>query len=73
MTKPAQFEKSISDLEKIVSQLEQGELSLEESLKRYEKGIQLANLCEKALAEAEQKIETLSKPETPENISSNDE
>lgn len=61
MTKPSQFEKSITDLEQIVSQLEKGELSLEESLKKYEKGIQLTKICEKALAEAEQKVETLSK------------
>ena len=60
MTKPAQFEKSILELETIVSQLEKGELSLEESLKKYEKGIQLANDCEKALTTAEQKIKTLS-------------
>lgn len=68
MTKPSQFEKSITDLEKIVSQLEKGELSLEESLKNYEKGIQLAKICEKALAEAEQKVETLSKNDISDKV-----
>jgi exodeoxyribonuclease VII small subunit len=61
MTKPTQFEKSLTDLENIVEQLEKGELTLEASLQQYEKGIGLVNQCEKALSQAEQKIETLSK------------
>ena len=72
MTKPSQFEKSITDLEQIVSQLEKGELSLEESLKKYEKGIQLAKVCEKALAEAEQKVETLSKNDISDKATDNE-
>lgn len=53
------FEKSLDELEKVVSELEQGELSLEESLKSFEKGITLTRTCQKALKEAEQKVQIL--------------
>lgn len=59
MSKPVQFEKSMSELETIVSQLEKGELSLDESLKQFEKGITLARKCQDVLNLAEQKIEML--------------
>ena len=59
MTKTMQFEKTIAELETIVSQLEKGDLSLEESLKQFEKGIKLARLCQDVLQQAEQKIEML--------------
>ncbi|HOJ32888.1 MAG TPA: exodeoxyribonuclease VII small subunit [Candidatus Hydrogenedentes bacterium] len=55
------FEKDLERLEKIVEALEQGDLSLDESLKRFEEGIKLAKRCEKALTEAEKKIEILMK------------
>lgn len=60
MTKTSHFEKSISDLELIVAQLEKGDLTLEDSLKQFEKGIQLARKCQDILGQAEQKIEVLS-------------
>lgn len=60
MTKTIHFEKSIAELESIVMQLEKGELSLEDSLKQFEKGITLARKCEETLNKAEQKIELLS-------------
>lgn len=60
MTKPIHFESSIAELEAIVSQLEKGELPLEDSLKQFEKGISLAQKCQKMLTQAEQKIEMLS-------------
>ncbi len=59
MTQPVQFEQSISELEAIVQQLEKGELSLEDSLKQFEKGIALARQCQDVLTQAEQKIEML--------------
>ncbi|ARG98158.1 exodeoxyribonuclease VII small subunit [Legionella micdadei] len=59
MTKPIQFEKSMTELEEIVMQLEKGELSLEDSLKQFEKGITLARKCQEVLQQAEQKIEML--------------
>lgn len=59
MTKPIHFEKTMIELEEIVMQLEKGELSLEDSLKQFEKGITLARRCQEVLSQAEQKIEML--------------
>ncbi len=59
MTTPIHFEKSMTELEEIVMQLEKGELSLDKSLKQFEKGIILARKCQEVLSQAEQKIETL--------------
>ncbi|KGP63106.1 exodeoxyribonuclease VII small subunit [Legionella norrlandica] len=59
MSKGIHFEQSITELEEIVLQLERGELTLEESLKQFEKGISIARRCQNALNQAEQKIETL--------------
>jgi len=53
------FEKALSDLEDLVTQLEEGELSLEESLKAFEKGIKLTRDCQSALSSAEQKVQML--------------
>ncbi len=53
------FEKSLDELEKIVAELEDGDGSLEESLKSFEKGIELTRACQKALKEAEQKVQIL--------------
>lgn len=55
------FEKDLEKLEEIVQALEEGGLSLDESLKRFEEGIRLSKRCEKALTEAEKKIEMLTK------------
>ena len=53
------FEKSLAELEEIVSKMEQGDLSLEESLDAFEKGVKLSNDCQKALKTAEQKVNKL--------------
>lgn len=60
---PAQpnFEKDLEQLEKIVAELEAGELPLDASLKRFEEGVKLTQRCEKALSEAEKKIEALTR------------
>lgn len=60
MSKPIPFEKHIQQLENIVTSLEAGDLSLDESLKQFEKGITLARQCQTILEQAEQKIATLS-------------
>ena len=54
-----QFEKSLAELEKLVQQMEQGEISLEDSLKHFEKGVQLTRACQQALKDAEQKVSIL--------------
>ncbi len=55
------FEKDLERLEQIVEALEEGELSLDESLKKFEEGIKLGRRCEKALSAAEKRIEILMK------------
>ncbi len=55
------FEQSFKRLEKIVDILERGEVSLEESIKMYEEGIELSKVCLDKLTEAELKIKKLSK------------
>ena len=55
------FEKDLEKLEAIVEALEEGGLSLDASLKKFEDGIQLAKRCEKALSSAEKKIEKLTR------------
>ncbi len=55
------FEKDLEKLEEIVAALEEGGLSLDDSLKRFEEGIKLARRCEKALTAAEKRIEILVK------------
>ncbi len=53
------FEKSLSDLEKVIQQLQSGDLSLDKSIQLYEKGIKLANECNLSLDKAQLKIEEL--------------
>ena len=57
--KPVQFESALDELESIVEVLEQGELSLEDSLKAFEQGIKLTRECQHALKDAEQKVQLL--------------
>ncbi|MGH8585419.1 MAG: exodeoxyribonuclease VII small subunit [Gammaproteobacteria bacterium] len=53
------FEQALSALEALVEKLESGELSLEESLTHFERGIALTRACQKSLAEAEQRVKVL--------------
>lgn len=53
------FEEALEELEKLVSSMEEGELSLEESLQAFEKGIKLTRECQSALKKAEQKVQVL--------------
>jgi exodeoxyribonuclease VII small subunit len=53
------FEKSLAELEQLVDAMEAGELSLEDALKHFEKGIALAASCQQALQSAEQKVQQL--------------
>lgn len=50
------FELSMEQLERIVSDLESGDLSLEDSIKKFEEGIKLSKICSKMLDETEKKI-----------------
>ncbi|MFT5218526.1 MAG: exodeoxyribonuclease VII small subunit [Planctomycetota bacterium] len=53
------FEKSLQQLEQIVSRMEGGDLGLEESLDQFEKGIKLARSCQDTLENAELRVEQL--------------
>ena len=53
------FESAIKELEQIVAQMESGETTLEESLKHFERGIELTRSCQQSLSAAEQKVEIL--------------
>ena len=53
------FEKTLDQLEELVEDMEHGDLSLEESLKAFEKGIKLTRDCQEALNQAEQKVQML--------------
>ncbi|WP_456415877.1 exodeoxyribonuclease VII small subunit [Thiolapillus sp.] len=53
------FEEALSELETLVDHLEQGEISLEDSLKSFERGVALTRSCQQALSEAEQKVRIL--------------
>lgn len=61
MTQEIAFEKAIEKLEKIVADLESGEVSLEEALKKYEEGVRLSQVCQERLSQAEKKIEILTR------------
>ncbi|MBT5219990.1 MAG: exodeoxyribonuclease VII small subunit [Woeseia sp.] len=55
------LEKSLADLETLVGELESGDLPLDKAMKKFEEGIKLTRGCQKALKEAEQKVEILLK------------
>lgn len=59
--KTPDFETALEELEALVNRMENGESSLEDSLKDFERGIELTRSCQTALAEAEQKVEILLK------------
>jgi len=53
------FEQALKELEDLVERMERGDLSLEESLKCFERGVELTRICQQALKEAEQKVQLL--------------
>lgn len=55
------FEKSLSELEGIVARMERGELTLQQTLDDYERGMVLATQCQKSLQDAQQRVEILMK------------
>ena len=53
------FEASLAELEALVERMERGELSLDDSLGAFERGIHLTRTCQRALADAEQRVRVL--------------
>jgi exodeoxyribonuclease VII small subunit len=62
------FEKAIQRLEKIVDDLEKGELDIDKSLEIFEEGIKMSRVCSKKLNEAESKIEKLTRDQKGELV-----
>ena len=60
-SKPKTFESSLEELERIVRELEQGELTLEKSLELFEQGVRLSRECQERLNQAERRIEMLTR------------
>ena len=60
-TPPKDFEEAIKELEQILGEIDRGEVSLEESLVKYERGTFLVQFCQEILNTAEKQIEQISK------------
>ena len=56
------FEKSLEELESLVEQLESGDLSLDDSLKQFKRGVELTRHCQGVLDQAQQAVEKLMDP-----------
>ncbi len=63
----AHFEQSLEELEQLVEKMETGEMSLEQSLSAYERGVGLYRQCQQALEQAELRVRLLSDPAQPES------
>ena len=63
----ADFENALTQLESLVERMEGGELSLEESLNSFERGIGLFRHCQQSLEQAELRVRLLLDPDAPEN------
>ena len=57
------FEEQLAELERIVEQLEHGDLALEQSVSLFERGVHLSNACKAQLSNAESRIQVLLDPE----------
>ncbi len=67
-TKKFDLEKSLTNLEELVEELESGDLPLETAMKKFEEGIKLTRGCQTALKEAEQKVQILLKSAGSEDL-----
>ena len=71
--KPVSFEKALTELETLVDELETGEMTLEQSLKAFEKGVKLCRDCRESLSAAERKVQQLITEHTEEALEPFDE
>lgn len=62
------FEDKLSELDSLVKELESNQLSLEDALKAFEKGIKLSNDCQSVLTQAEQKVQILLEDKNGEHL-----
>lgn len=61
------FEKSLDELEQLVARMEHGDLSLDDSLSSFERGVSLYRNCQSALEQAEQRVRLLLDPSDPDS------
>ena len=66
------FEKALEELENIINRLEEGDVPLDDTIKLYERGAELKNLCENKLKSAEIKIKKINQKTTTKEISVED-
>ncbi len=66
--KSVDFEEALEQLEDLVEQMEDGDLTLEESLAAFEKGVRIARECQLALQQAEQRVQILLKQDGTEKL-----
>ncbi|MGM0554106.1 MAG: exodeoxyribonuclease VII small subunit [Pseudomonadota bacterium] len=64
---PAEFEANLEALEALVARMESGELGLEQSLGEFQQGIELARRCQKALDDAQRRMEALTGDSSPDS------
>ena len=62
------FEQAMAELDELVSRMEDGELSLDDSLKAFERGVMLTRKCQEALSQAELRVKTLTDADTLEEL-----
>ena len=67
------FEEAMAELDELVSRMEDGELSLDDSLKAFERGVMLTRKCQEALSQAELRVKTLTDADTLEELGSGNE
>ena len=67
-TKSPDLETSLTEITTLIEQMEQGDLSLEQSLNHFERGIKLIKHCQKTLQDAEQKVQILMQNNGEENL-----
>jgi exodeoxyribonuclease VII small subunit len=71
-TPPKNFETALAELEALVAQMENGQLSLEQSLAAYKQGAELLTFCQQTLQDAEQQVRVLTAQNTLQNLTAND-
>ena len=69
---PVNFEKAMAELEQLVTQMDEGDLSLDDSLQAFERGIKLTRQCQHALSQAELKVKTLTAANALEDLTQED-
>jgi len=67
---PNTFEQALAELEKIVSEVEQGQVGLEQTIEKYEQGMKLFQHCRQILEQAEKRIEKITQENAPSGDSS---